>query len=198
MNHQDFEKMRKLFRISLSIAKKGRPFTDYIYSVDLQEVTHGILLGETYRNDRACRIFVGYIAETERIALAEAIKKAPFYSVLTDGSTDSSVREVEAMYVRYSDHGKISNKFLALKNIPRANAENVTNLIETTLKEYGGLTDENLYQKLVGFGADGASVNMGSHSGIGCQTTKETTFVNISPLHGTLAGTCIQASNSRK
>ena len=173
MNHQDFEKMRKLFRISHSVAKKGRPFIDYIWSVDLHEVTHGISLGKTYRNDSACRIFVGYIAETERIALAEAIKKAPFYSVLTDGSTDSSVREAEAMYVRYSNHGKISNKFLALKNIPHANAENVTNLIETTLKEYGGLTDENLYQKLVGFGADGASVNMGSHSGIGARLQRK-------------------------
>ena len=53
------------------------------------------------------------------------------------------------MYVRYSDHGNISNKFLALKNIARANAENVATLIETTLKEYGGFTDANLYKKLV-------------------------------------------------
>ena len=105
--------------------------------------------------------------------MAEAIKKAPFYSVVTDGRTDSLVRETEAMYVRYSDHGKISNKFLALKNIARANAENVINLIKTTLKEYGGLTDENLYQKLVGFGADGASVNMGCHSGIGARLQRK-------------------------
>ena len=92
MDQQDFDKMRKLFIILHSIAKKGRPFTDYIWSVDLHEATHGISLGETYRNNGACRMFVRYIAETELLVLTEAIKKALFYSVLTDSSTDSSVR----------------------------------------------------------------------------------------------------------
>jgi hypothetical protein len=41
------------------------------------------------------------------------------------------------------------------------------------LKEYGGLTDENLYQKLVGFVADGANVNMGCHSGIGARLQRK-------------------------
>ncbi len=117
MNQENFNKMRILFRISHSIAKKGRPFSDYAWSADLHKVTHGISLGNTYRNDKACRTFVGFIAEAECSALAEALKKAPFYSTLTDGSTDSSVREAEIMYVRYSNHGKVSNKFLALKNI---------------------------------------------------------------------------------
>ena len=53
-----------------------------------------------------------------------------------------------------------------LKNVSRANAENLTNLIAETLKEYRRLTDENFY-KIVCFGADGAAVNMGSQSGIG-------------------------------
>ena len=102
-----------------------------------------ISLGETYRNIKACRNFVLYIAEVERMAMVEVLKKVPFYSILSDGSTDSSICEAEIMYVRYSDKGKISNKFLALKNVPRANAENLTKLLENTLKEYGGFTDEN-------------------------------------------------------
>ena len=77
------------------------------------------------------------------MAMVEVLKKVPFYSILSDGSTDSSICEAEIMYVRYSDKGKISNKFLALKNVPRANAENLTKLLENTLKEYGGFTDEN-------------------------------------------------------
>lgn len=55
MNQENFNKMRILFRISHYIAKKGRPFSDYAWSADLHEVTHGISLGETYRNDKACR-----------------------------------------------------------------------------------------------------------------------------------------------
>jgi hypothetical protein len=100
------------------------------------------------------------------------------------------------MYVRYSDHGKISNKFLALKNIARANAENVATLIETTLKEYGGFTDANLYKKLVGFGADGASVNMGSHNGIGARLQRMAP-TDVSALYGTPTGTGIQESYPR-
>lgn len=195
MNQENFNKMRILFRISHSIAKKGRPFSDYAWSADLHEVTHGISLGETYRNDKACRNFIGFIAEAKRLALVEALMKAPFYSTLT-GSTDSSVREAKIMYVRYSDHGKISNKFLALKNIARANAENVATLIETTLKEYGGFTDANLYKKLVGFGADGASVNMGSHNGIGARLQRMAP-TDVSALYGTPTGTGIQESYPR-
>ena len=159
--------MRILFRISHCIAKQGCPFSDYVWSADLHKVTHAISLGKTYRNDKACRTLFGFIAETEQLALD--LKKAPFYSTLRDGSTDSSVCEAEIMYVRYSNHGKISNKFLALRNVDRADTENVTTLIETTLKEYGGFTDANVYKKLVGFGADGASVNMGCHNGIGAR-----------------------------
>ena len=103
----------------------------------------------------------------------EDLTNAPFYSVLTNGRTDSSIREAEVMYLIYSDKGKISNKFLALKNIARANAENITQSIKTTLKEHGGFTDANLYQKMIGFGADGASVNMGCHNGIGARLKRK-------------------------
>lgn len=67
------------------------------------------------------------------------------------------------MYVTYSNHGK----FLALRNIARAKAENITTLIETTLKEYRGFIEANVYKKLVGFGAGGASVSMGCQNSIG-------------------------------
>ena len=70
------------------------------------------------------------------------------------------------MYLRYSDKGKISNKFLALKRT-------ITQSIETTLKRHGGFTDANLYQKMIGFGADGASVNMGCHNGIGARLKRK-------------------------
>ena len=35
MNEKNFNKMRILFRISHSIAKQGRPFSDYVWSADL-------------------------------------------------------------------------------------------------------------------------------------------------------------------
>ena len=64
---------------------------------------------------------------------------------MTDGTTDSSVCEAEIIFVQYCNKRKLSNRFLALRNVDRANAE----------------------KKVVGYGADGASVNMGCHSGVG-------------------------------
>ena len=86
---------------------------------------------------------------------------------MTDGTTDSSVCEAEIIFVRYCNKGKVSNRFLALRNVDRANAENITKIVEDSLTKVGGIPHEDLYEKAVGYGADGASVNMGCHSGIG-------------------------------
>ena len=83
--------MRVLFRVSHSLAKKGRPFSDYGWLLDLHETTHGVNLGEAYRNDRACRNFVSFIAKAERLNLASELLAAPFFSIMTDGTTDSSL-----------------------------------------------------------------------------------------------------------
>ncbi|CAB4014784.1 Hypothetical predicted protein [Paramuricea clavata] len=159
LHEKEFEKMRD--------SKNGRPYSDYEWALDLQETTHNIKLGETYRNDRAGRKFTAFIAEAERLKLASELSTTPFYSILTDGTTDTSVCEAEILYVRHCNKGKISNRFLALRNLERANAENITKVIEETVKDFGGVSEEDLYKKAVGYGADGASVNMGCHSGVG-------------------------------
>ena len=48
LHEKEFKKMRVLFRISHSLPKKGRPFSDYEWSLDLHERTHNVNLGETY------------------------------------------------------------------------------------------------------------------------------------------------------
>ena len=182
LHEKEFEKLRVMFRVSHSLAKKGRPYSDYELTLDLHETSHKINLGETYRNDRAGRKFVSFIAEAECLNLASELSAAPFYSVMTDGTTDSSVCEAEIMYVRYCVKGKPSNRFLALRNLPRANAENITSLIESSLKEFGGIPDANLYAKIVGYGADGASgasVNMGSHSGVGQRLREKQPLITV-------------------
>ena len=179
LHEKEFEKMRVMFRVSHSLAKKGRPYSDYEWTLDLHETSHKINLGETYRNDWAGRKCVSFIAEAEGLNLASELSAAPFYSVMTDGTTDSSVCEAEIIYVRYCVKGKLSNRFLALRNLPRADAENITSLIESSLKEFGGIPDANLYAKIVGYGADGASVNMGSLSGIGQRLREKQPLITV-------------------
>ena len=59
------EKMDKLFRTAHAIAKKGRPFTDFVWMCELDE-RKGLKIGETYCNRAQARQFVSYIAEAER------------------------------------------------------------------------------------------------------------------------------------
>ena len=94
------QKMRILFRISHALAMKGSPFKDFRWFIELHETAHNVSLGETYRNSKQCHNFTSYIAETERLKLASELAQAPFYSVMTDGTTDSSISEAEIMYVR--------------------------------------------------------------------------------------------------
>ena len=80
---------------------------------------------------------------------------------MTDGTTDSSLCKAEIIFVRYCNNGRLSNRFLALRNVDRAK------VLEDSLANVGGIPGEDVYKKAVGYGADGASVNMGCHSGVG-------------------------------
>ena len=51
------EKMKKLLNISYFIAKHERPFSDFEDFCKLH-VKNGLSLGETYINDKGCRVFV--------------------------------------------------------------------------------------------------------------------------------------------
>ena len=57
--------MDKLFRTAHAIAKKERPFTDYVWKCDLDEIK-GIDIGKTYCNHTQTRCFVGHIATVRR------------------------------------------------------------------------------------------------------------------------------------
>ena len=68
---------------------------------------------------------------------------------------------------------------MALRNLERANAENITKVIEETLKNFGSVSEEDLHKKAVGYGADGASVNMGCHSGVGERLKQKRPLITV-------------------
>ena len=57
MNRAVVDKLDKLFRNAHAIAKNNRPFSDYVWMATLDE-RKGLFLGETYRNERACKEFM--------------------------------------------------------------------------------------------------------------------------------------------
>ena len=129
MNKATFDELDKLFRCAHAVAKNSRPFTDFKWINDLSE-KQGVVLGQTYRTDKSCRAFSNSMATVERKKIEQLYKDANFASVLTDGSTDVSVKENEIVYVRFCVNGVIHTFFLALITVDKADAKHIFGAIK--------------------------------------------------------------------
>ena len=158
------DRLSILFRNAHALAKHCRPFNDFEWMLDADE-KKGLKVGSTYRNDKQCKNFIQCIARVERKKIEEEIRMANFISVLSDGSTDVSVTENEIVYVRICREGEVKVFFVGLIAVAKANAAGILSAIRKAL-EFEDLTKEEVEQKLIGFGADGASVNTGKNSGV--------------------------------
>ena len=102
MDHTVEKQAKMKFDVVYMMAKEVIAFNKMKSLCQLQE-RHGINLGESYKNDHACAIFVEYIAQDLRGLLGESLHKAKFYSIQMDGSTDSGNVEEELFLVVYFD-----------------------------------------------------------------------------------------------
>lgn len=141
-----------------ALCKKGRPYTDYIMQCDLDEAK-GLDVGSQYRSDKSAAEFSSSIAEAERVRIRKYLSNAKFMAAISDGSTDSSYQEAEIVYVRSCQSGNVSVNFSIVKNVPKGDAKNISQVILEGVKN---LTDTD---KLVGFGTDGANVMLGHKTG---------------------------------
>ena len=89
--------------------------------------------------------------------------KAKYYSILQDGSTDTSVSEQELIYVLFLYKGQPILKFFSIENPPVADAQHLAECVEEAFHCIG-ITD--LFSHLYGLNVDGASVNLGVHKGV--------------------------------
>ena len=62
------------------------------------------------------------IAEVERRHLAHRLANARFLSLISDGTTDSSISEAEIVFVRYSIGGIVATSFVGVENVAKADA----------------------------------------------------------------------------
>ena len=115
-----------LFNTAYGLAKKNRPFTDFPTVCSIQEKNGLVgLLGEIYITDKAAKHFTSSIAKTMRQKTAVDLHKARFVSVMSDGSTDTTIVEQEVVYVRYVDHGNPVTKLASIQALEHGNAEGV-------------------------------------------------------------------------
>ena len=110
-----------------------------------------------------------YIAENLKEGLKEKLNMRNFYSLLTDGFTDSAVNKKEAFYVltfylnpEGSIIASVELNYFHLAETKTYDAESIANAIEESFKR----VNICYLDKLVGFGSDGTSVNRGSKEGI--------------------------------
>ena len=65
MTSQQKEYFERLFHVAYFIAKKGRPYTDYVEIIELEKL-HKVKFFESssYENETACRNFINYISDS--------------------------------------------------------------------------------------------------------------------------------------
>ena len=102
-----------LMRNTHAVIKNNRPLSDYKWLCDLDK-SKGLDLGETYINDKAAVEFLKCIADGEKQKTTELIRSTPFFAILMDGSTDISGDEQEALYLRTSLKGRVTERFLCI------------------------------------------------------------------------------------
>ncbi|KAL7375532.1 hypothetical protein ABVT39_019037 [Epinephelus coioides] len=81
---------------------------------------------------------------------------------MSDGSTDSAVKEQEMVYVRSSVGGKIESKFVGIDAVDKADAENTTKAIKDVMDK----VCQQWEVKLVVVATDGAAVMAGARTGV--------------------------------
>ena len=154
LNPADKDSLRAKFNTTYYILKKERPFTDYPNLLNLQTKNGISKLGASYSTPNASAYFADYIGKVMRESLKKLISKANYFSVLSDGSTDSAVTEQEMIYVLFICEGTPVLKYLSIKNVKNDDAPGLKSNLEVTFNRFG-IT--RYYDKLVGLNLDGAS-----------------------------------------
>ncbi len=157
--------MNNLFRTTHALAKKGRPFSDFVWQVELDE-KKGTKVGTQYRTDKKCSEFASSIAAVEKKKLHARLEQAKFLSFMMDGATDVSTSEQELLFARHATQGKVTVDFIGIEKITsRPNAHAIKAAFDDALQSVGMDADQ-VFAKLVSCSSDGASVMLGKVNGV--------------------------------
>ena len=126
-----------------------------------------MVIGDNYQNPQGVADFIDSIAQVQRHNTLAGLQQSRFFSLRADGSTDNSITEQEAIYVRYVENGVPVNKFIGLEEVEHSTAAGVLDAIDNGLSKRVGVLVDTLQQKLVNMNLDGAAVNMGIYNGVG-------------------------------
>jgi hypothetical protein len=153
----------KLFNASYTVCKEELPFKKYVPICQLLEKC-GADLGNSYRTDRSAAELSDYISGVMKGFLEKDLKDARYYSVLCDGSTDTSVKSQELFYILYiQKDGRATCKLMSVETADNKDAAGLKQAMTEAFARFGIV---NFESKLAATGLDGASVNMGRNTGL--------------------------------
>ena len=161
LNKEVASKLEKLFDIAYFVAQMEMRFTTYLH-LCLLEKKHAVELGQTYRNDRACKDFIVAISDQFKNKIGEQLQRAQFLGVMADSATDVGAREVEDVYVHYLKDGEPVNTFVGLRPCPNAKAPGITEAVNSAMSD----VCDTWKEKVVAIGTDGAAVMAGKVGGV--------------------------------
>ena len=164
MSKCDEDQLTTKFNCVYYLLKRERPFVDYPELLKFHEKNRGPEIGSSHKTDRATADVSRGIGDIYQEGLIKNLTKARYYSILNDGSSDTSVSEKELVYVLFLENGTPNIKFVSIEDVKNDNAKGILDCIQQAFHRLG-ITD--IYKKLVGLNVDGASVNTGKFTGLG-------------------------------
>ena len=178
LSNEERARLRRKFDIAYFVATEKLSFLKYSRICELEK-KHGVDLGTSYVNEHAGRTFIHYIAEARKEELIDLLRKADFFSILLDGSTDKGNIDNELMMVVWCDINAEDEKVhtrISYFNVIRpesVRAEGLFQVLESGLERVGiSEISPDLCKKLVGIGTDGASANIAASGLKGLVETK--------------------------
>lgn len=94
----------------------------------------GFAVGSTYRNEKQAKECMHYIAEVERNNIRENLKNTKILSIMSDGSTESPVKEEELVDVRFCHKCKIESKFVGINAVEKSDAAHISKAISAIME----------------------------------------------------------------
>ena len=163
-DQHDLPRVELKMRNVHALVKHNRPFTDMRWLCRLDQAK-GLDIGETYTTHQKAKEMSQVIADLELSSLANKVA-GRFFSLISDGSTDSSFKEEEILYIRFSNICQVETSFVGIGSPPNPTAAGIHGKLIGMLDTCIQVDEQVLSNKLVAFACDGAAVMMGKYGGV--------------------------------
>ena len=109
---------------------------DYPNLLELQEKNNVQGIGKNYITDRDASVFTDVIGNSIKNDMKTGLKLSRFYSILSDGSTDSENIEEELAYITYLSKGTVKVSSPSVKNAQNVDANGIKECIESAFNHF--------------------------------------------------------------